>query len=312
MFRAVWRQEAAMRRVGTFSCPPADLRGRVAVVTGGSGGIGLQACRALASMGARVIIGARSEKSRESACDAIRAEVSDAAVEHVALDLADLTSVRAFGDEVLELLDDRRIDIFLQNAGLWPRAFALSPQGHEIAFATNVLGHFALTRYLLPRLGPWDIQPGTLSGVPHSSRVVVVTGDIYCQADDCTPDFTWKGSGGGRMAYCRSKLGNLWFAAELQRRHPELQVCAVHPGVVASGLYTGGGFVEWVKGRLLISDHRGAQTPLLCCTAEELEPGAYFHNTLGQVILPASDPALDAAAAARLWKQCESLLRAVG
>lgn len=299
MLRAMWRQEAAMRRVGTFLCPSVDLRGRVAVVTGGSGGIGLEVCRALARMGARVILGARSAKSRVAASRTLAAQCPGAMVDHAALDLSDLGSVRAFADEVMALLGDARIDIFLQNAGLWPQEHALSAQGHEIAFATNVLGHFALTRYLLPRLDP----PETPSG----ARVVVVTGDIYFQVSDCTPDFVWQGIKGGQAAYCRSKLGNLWIAGELQRRQGGLEVCAVHPGVVASGLFTGGPVVEWLKRRLLISNHRGAQTPLYCCVASHVEPGAYYHNTMGRVVLPASDPAVDKRRAGELWELCESL-----
>lgn len=182
-----------MRRVGTFEHPRVDLSGRVAVVTGGSGGMGLEACRALAEMGARVILGARHDKSREAACQAILKDHPTAAVEHAALDLADLASVRTFADEVLARIGDTRVHIFLQNAGLWPKKYARSAQGHEITFATNVLGHFALTRYLMPRLGPWETAPGTQEGAPQTTRVVVVTGDIYHQTDSCTPDFEWQG-----------------------------------------------------------------------------------------------------------------------
>ena len=142
-----------MRRVGTFACPRVDLSGRVAVVTGGSGGIGLQACRALAGMGARVILGARSQETREATCDAIVSDYPAAQVEHVALDLSDLTSVRSFAEEVLSLLGEHRIDIFLQNAGLWPQTFARSVQGHEIAFATTARGLGRLFQDILERRG---------------------------------------------------------------------------------------------------------------------------------------------------------------
>jgi NAD(P)-dependent dehydrogenase (short-subunit alcohol dehydrogenase family) len=278
---AFWRQEARC-----LVCPKTPrLDGAVALVTGGNAGIGLETCRGLLERGARVIMAVRDQDKAAEACARLRAvEGRDLPLEHRVLDLSDLDSVAACARG----LEAERIDVFVANAGVWPRAHGLSPQGHEIAFATNVLGHHLLLRLLEPRLGP-------------GARVVLVTGDIYCLASACTSDYRYRGSLGGMLAYCRSKLGTLWEVAVWQARHVEWRVVAVHPGVVASGL---GGRAP---GRSGLSCARGAQTSLFAATQPDVPPGAYLHNTLGLVRLPKRDPALDRAKAAELWERCEEL-----
>ncbi|MGH0032794.1 MAG: SDR family NAD(P)-dependent oxidoreductase [Myxococcota bacterium] len=279
---SMWRQAAA-----TPVCPATSLAGRIALVTGGSRGIGLETGRGLAERGARVVSCARSEPAGPHRT-----------ARFVPLDLADLRSVADALARIEALLAGRRLDVVVANAGLWPTRHRLSAQGHEIAFATNVLGHHALIRGMQRR--------GLLA---EGARVVVVTGDIYVLADSCTPDFRYRGARGGQQAYCRSKLGNLWQVHELARRHPELCVVAVHPGVVASDL--GGpaeGAVGVLKRALLLSPEQGAQTPLYAATAPDLPSGCYLHNTLGRIELHPDDPAADADAASALWDQLERLV----
>ena len=109
------------------------------------------------------------------------------------------------------------------------------------------------------------------------------------------------------MAYCRSKLGNLWIAAELQARHPELSVSVVHPGAIDTDL--GGqvrGVQAWFKRTFMIDAELGAQAPLLCATQEGMPRGGYYHNAIGLMRLHAEDPALDRTRAAGLWGVCEA------
>ena len=213
-------------------------------MTGGNAGIGLATCRGLLERGAEVIVASRNPAKAEAAFFR-RARRSH---------LADLRSVR----DAAATLAQRHapLDIVICNAGLWPQRHATSPQGHELAFATNVLGHFALLRAL--------IRSGALA---REARVVVLTGDIYILASECTPDYAFRGPMGGMQAYCRSKLGDIWIARELKRRHPELHVAIAHPGVVATSL--GGtpsaGF-DRIRRRLMLPTERGAQTPLFCAT----------------------------------------------
>jgi NAD(P)-dependent dehydrogenase (short-subunit alcohol dehydrogenase family) len=287
----MWRQA---RR--TVQCPDAPrLDGKLALVTGGNGGIGLEISRGLARRGAEVVIAARDEARAQQACRVIAAETGSE-LGSLRLDLSDLLSVKASTEELVDRWPGRAVDILVANAGIWPRQYGESSQGHEVAFATNVLGHFVLARRLLGR------------GLISSGRVVVVTGDIYIMANECTPDFRYRGSRGGQLAYCRSKLGNLWFVHELQHRHPNLEVYCVHPGVIATRLGDSGqGWEDGIKRLFLPGPELGAQTPLICATQPGLARGAYYHNTLGRMDLGAEDPAADFEKARELWERLELL-----
>jgi NAD(P)-dependent dehydrogenase (short-subunit alcohol dehydrogenase family) len=291
---AMWRQESRTPR-----CPDTPrLDGKRALVTGGNAGIGLATCAGLLARGAEVVMAARNAAKAEAAHAALLSGAPPgASLARVPLDLADLRSVEACARTLAE--HHAPLDLAVCNAGLWPQRHELSPQGHELAFATNVLGHFALLRALL--------AAGTLRG---DARVVIVTGDIYVMARECTPDFRFAGARGGMQAYCRSKLGDIWIAHELQRRHPALHVVIAHPGVVATDL--GGAappLFDGLRRRLMISPELGAQTPLVAAT-QAVGKGVYLHNTLGAVALEGDDPGADRAAAGRLWETCEALCRA--
>ncbi len=280
-------------------CPEEPrLNHRIALVTGGNSGIGFETCRGLLQRGAQVILASRDRSRTDAACEQLRKELGgETEVEPLVLDLSDLESVAQAARSLVQRLQGRKLDILIANAGIWPRKHALSAQGHEIAFATNVLGHHLLIRRLL-------------SGqhLVESARLVILTGDIYILTKQCTADYTYRTQFGGMLAYCRSKLGNLWVGAQLHSRFPELQVFMVHPGVVASRLgvndrtsahpYAGGP---------QMSCELGAQTPLVCATQPNLETGGYYHNTFGLVQFKPKDPALDAAKAQALWETAEKL-----
>jgi len=122
----------------------------VALVTGGSRGIGLETSRGLASRGAEVVAASRGEALGRSVADDLRAAFGRPA-HFVPLDLSDLASPPVALDRLEGVLGGRRLDLLVANAGLWPLRHRLSAQGHEIAFATNVLGHHALIRGALER-----------------------------------------------------------------------------------------------------------------------------------------------------------------
>lgn len=281
----------------TPRCPESPrLDGWLAVVTGATGGIGLEIARELALRGADLVLPCRDRARGERVAKALGAAVPEVRIALVEADLEDLDSVRRGAAEIARLTTGRGVRLLVENAGVWPRTFATTRQGHEIAFGVNVLAHFVLRREL------------ERAGVLDAPRVVVVTGDIYILDSACTPDFRWRGALGGMHAYCRSKLGNLWIAAELVRRRPSFEVRVVHPGVVATNL---GGDVGSIGNRLkrlaMISPELGAQMPLVCATQPGLENGGYWHNAYGRMLLAGDDPARDAAAAASLWDLCESL-----
>jgi NAD(P)-dependent dehydrogenase (short-subunit alcohol dehydrogenase family) len=289
----MWRQEAR-----SLVCPETPrLDGQRALVTGGSEGVGLGTCRGLLQRGARVIMASRNAAKAERACARLRGELgAGAPVSFLPLDLSDLSRVREAAGGLATQLEGERLDVLICNAGLWPRRHGVSPQGHELAFATNVLGHFLLLRHLVGRQLAAD------------ARVVIVTGDIYILANDCTSDYRYRMPFGGMLAYCRSKLGNLWLARELQRRHPKLRVRVVHPGVVVTSL--GGerrGLAYAFSRSMMLDVVRGAQTTLYCVTQPGLPDGAYVHNVRGIMELSDDDPASDGVRAARLWDRCETL-----
>ena len=291
LLACIWRQAARTPR-----CPDTPrLDGKLAMVTGGNAGIGREIARGLAKRGAEVIVAARNAETAKAACESIAAETG-ALVRHLPLDLARLGSVVEATERLRELSGARPVDVLVANAGIWPQERATSTEGHELAFAVNTLAHHVLVRRMLAQK--------QLRG-----RLVVLTGDIYIRASECTSDFSYEGPSGGALAYCRSKLGNLWFVRELGARHPELEVVAVHPGVVESGLGGGAGPPALIRGAIMIGCEAGAQAPLFCATQPNLERGGYYHNTMGLVRLPASDPAMDAAKAAALWARLEELAR---
>jgi NAD(P)-dependent dehydrogenase (short-subunit alcohol dehydrogenase family) len=183
-----------------------DQSGRVAVVTGGNGGLGLETARELARKGAHVVIAARNPEKAERARNDIVGELSDAAVQVEPVDLADLASVRRASAHLLAA--HPRIDVLVNNAGVMAIPEARTLDGFEMHFGTNHLGHFVLTALLAPAL---LATPG--------SRVVTVTstGRFYrARLDPDDPHLT------GRyrpwLAYGQSKMANVDFAVELQAR----------------------------------------------------------------------------------------------
>lgn len=196
----------------------------------------------------------------------------------------------------------RKIDQLILNAGVWPSEYAVSKQGHEIAFATNTLGPHLLLRGL--------IQQDVLKA---DARVISLTGDIYLsiygsQNEGCTADFKYGTPAGhdGEVAYCRSKLGMMWLFAAMHQRNPALQMYLVHPGVMDNTLSGPNPLPKF----LLTTNVQGAQTTLVCATADRklLDNGAYYHNTLGKLVLPNRDPAQNSVKGSAFFTLSESLV----
>lgn len=203
--------------------------GRRFVVTGANSGIGLETARALAEAGAHVVMACRSREKAEAAAATIRPDPAGG-VEVRELDVSRLSSVRAFADGVLA---GERVDVLVNNAGVLGVPFGLSDDGVEMHLATNHLGHFALTNLLLPHL---------------TDRVVVVSSVSHHGGVLDLDDLTWERRDyGGYAAYGASKLANLLFLAELQRRltaaGSTLRATGAHPGSTSTAItgHTGSG-----------------------------------------------------------------------
>lgn len=210
-----------------------DLKGKTALVTGANSGLGFSTTRALAARGALVIMGCRDARKADTAMASIRADLPDAKLEFLPGDLSDQSSVR----NAAGLLKSRhsRLDIQVNNAGIMTLPYTKTEDGFEMLFGTNYLGHFALTGQLLE-----------LTRSTPGARIVTVTSLSERVGKLPLDDLNWeKSSYSKRGAYARSKLANLVFALELDRRLRKAGVntlsVAAHPGYSATNIVYGGG-----------------------------------------------------------------------
>jgi NAD(P)-dependent dehydrogenase (short-subunit alcohol dehydrogenase family) len=196
-----------------------DRTGRVAVITGANTGLGYETAMALAAHGARVVLAVRNLDKDKDAAARITAKSPHADVALQELDLTSLDSVRAAAEQLRS--DHDRIDLLINNAGVMMTPKSTTKDGFELQFGTNHLGHFALTGLLLDRLLP-------VAG----SRVVTVTSMGHRIGRIRFDDLQWEHRYSRMGAYGQSKLANLLFTYELQRRLTGTNIiaAAAHPG----------------------------------------------------------------------------------
>lgn len=272
-----------------------DLQGRVALVTGANTGIGLITARELARRGAQVVIACRSEERARAAAESIRGDTSES-VEALPLDLGDLESVRRAAEAFLS--KGTPLHLLINNAGL-AGARGMSRSGFEIAFGVNHVGHFLLTRLLLPRLE--QSAPARIVNVSSKAHYDVNAVD-FDALKKRTRSIT------GLPEYGVSKLANILFTSSLAARLAGKHVTAyaLHPGVVASDVWRA---VPWpVRGlmkRTMLSTEEGAQTSLYCATSPEAEEQSGLYYDECRVKEP-STLARDAALAEKLWRESEA------
>ncbi|MCE9514977.1 MAG: SDR family NAD(P)-dependent oxidoreductase, partial [Mycobacterium sp.] len=206
-----------------------DQRGRLAIVTGSNTGLGYDTARVLAARGAKVVMAVRDTAKGDAAAARIREITPGADIAVTKLDLGSLASVRESGAELGAAYP--RIDLLINNAGVMYPPKQTTSDGFELQFGTNHLGHFALTGLLLPNLLPVE-----------GSRVVVVASIAHnIRAKIDFDDLQWEKRRYDRVAsYGQSKLANLLFTYELQRRLAAAKAntiaVAAHPGVAATEL----------------------------------------------------------------------------
>ncbi len=209
-----------------------DQSGRAAVVTGGNSGIGYAAARELARRGAAVVLACRSAARGRAAEVALRSEVPGADVEFMALDLADLASVREFA-ATYGRRRNGALDLLVNNAGVMALPYGRTADGFETQFGVNHLGHFALTGLLLPRL----------LDAPAGARIVNLSSSFHALGDVVHDDLNSLRDYRRWIAYGRSKSANLLFTHELARRlaaaGSEVVAAAAHPGYAATNLHVG-------------------------------------------------------------------------
>ena len=285
-----------------------DQRGRVAVVTGANSGLGLATARELARAGARVVLATRSTQKGEDAASRIASTVPGAELDPAVLDLADLDSVRAFAASA-----PARVDLLINNAGIMAAPRRLTKDGFESQFGTNHLGHFALTGLLL----------GRLLSAP-APRVVTVSSTLHRRGTMNFDDLQGERKYSPWGVYGQSKLANLMFCFELQRRATDagtaLLSMAAHPGYAATNLQFAATdrfyekAVGWIGNRVFAqSADMGALPTLYAATVPDL-PGGTFVGPGGRseqrgypTVVTAAGKAYDEQAWRRLWEISKEL-----
>ena len=287
-----------------------DQRGRVAVVTGANTGLGYETARVLAQRGAEVVLAVRSVDKGKQAAQRIAAVAPGAEVTVQELDLTSLASVRAAAAELAARYP--QLDLLINNAGVMYTPYQQTADGFELQFGTNHLGHFALTGLLMPQL---LTTPGsrvvTVSSLGHRIRARIHFDDLQFEK-----------SYDRLQAYGQSKLANLLFTYELERRLAASKASAIavaaHPGFSDTDL------ARHVPGPLLVfkpvlaglfaqSAARGALPTLRAATDPDVTGGQYYgpnrlFETQGDpVLVSSSKQSHDAALQRRLWAVSEEL-----
>jgi NAD(P)-dependent dehydrogenase (short-subunit alcohol dehydrogenase family) len=274
------------------------LDGRTFVITGANSGIGLAAARALGGAGARLVLAVRDVSRGEEAAASIP---GGAAVRP--LDLADLASVRAFADAW-----EGPIDVLINNAGVMAVPEGRTKDGFELQIGTNHLGHFALTNLLLPHV---------------QDRVVTVSSGAHRAGSIRLDDLNWeRGSYHRWRAYGQSKLANLLFAAELQRRldaaRSSVRSLAAHPGYAATNLQSRTenivqNLVMAIGNRVIAQSEEMGALPTLYAATQDLPGDGYvgpdgFQEQRGHPkLVGRAGAARDEETARRLWELSEKL-----
>ncbi|CAM9292730.1 unnamed protein product [Ascophyllum nodosum] len=277
---------------GSFTAPKVDMSDKTIVVTGPSiGGIGFETALGLADFGAKVYLASRSIEKGEATAAAIREKVPNAQVEVLRCDVSDLESVREMAAP-LATKDKPAVDVLVSNAGSQSDTHSTNKEGVDMTFAACALGHHLLAHLLKP------------------SRVVTVTGDIYCIAKGPADPFCKEI---GTEAYARACLGRLLLGSEMRKgteTHGKPEVIVVHPGVIATNLMGATGIGKSIMNAAFLTPKAGAQASIFaasCPSSEIPEDAFYFHNKRRWVKLPPDDKASDSEAAKALFDKCNTI-----
>lgn len=288
--------------------------GKLAIITGSNSGIGFHAAKDLARAGATVILACRNGQKATAAKDKILAEIPQAQIEIGSLDVADLKSVHEFAKKFIA--SDRSLDILINNAGIMAVLDRrVSPDGFEMQFATNHLGHFALTGLLLPAL-----LSTTGSRVVSVASLAHRTGTMYFN------DLQFEKKYKPWAAYAQSKLSNILFALELDRRlkilSANVESLVVHPGLSDTQLGINGpgsknkflSVVAKVVSPLICQSEEQGALPTLRAATDPAAKGGEYYGPRGflewggsPVKVHCTSEASDREVAAKLWKMSEDL-----
>ncbi|KAJ8290230.1 hypothetical protein GJAV_G00010280 [Gymnothorax javanicus] len=284
---------------------PGMMHGKTIIITGANSGIGKATAMELVKLQARVIMACRDRQRAEEAAQEIQSgagpEQGEVIIKH--LDLASLKSVHRFCEEILK--EEPRIDVLINNAGIYQCPYAKTEEGFEMQFGVNHLGHFLLTHLLLDLLK---------RSAP--SRIVVVSSKLYKYGEINFEDLNSEQSYNKGFAYSRSKLANLLFTCELAKRLDEtgVTVNALTPGIVRTNLgrhvninFLARPFFTLASWAFFRSPLEGAQTSIFLACSPDVDgvQGKCFADCKEEELLP---KATDEEVARKLWDISEVMV----
>jgi NAD(P)-dependent dehydrogenase (short-subunit alcohol dehydrogenase family) len=244
-----------------------DQTGRTAILTGSNSGIGFETARVLAGKGATVVMACRNLEKANPKANEIRAAHPSADVEVMQLDLSNLDSVQRFADAFRS--KHSRLDLLINNAGIMVPPYGKTTQGFETQFGVNHLGHFALTGSLLDRL---TNTPG--------ARIVTVSSVAHLMGKIDFANLNWEKGYKAQAAYGQSKLANLLFTYELQRRlaaaGKDTLAVAAHPGWTDTNLQAHAKAVKFMNRFFAQNALMGALPTLYAATEPSVHGAEYF------------------------------------
>eukprot|EP01112_Ceratiomyxa_fruticulosa_P023153 TRINITY_DN8742_c0_g1_i1.p1 TRINITY_DN8742_c0_g1~~TRINITY_DN8742_c0_g1_i1.p1 ORF type:complete len:327 (-),score=80.58 TRINITY_DN8742_c0_g1_i1:124-1104(-) len=295
-----------------------EQTGKVVIVTGGSSGIGKETCKFFLAKGARVYMGARNRAKAEQVIEELKNETLKDDIHLLQMDLADLHSVKEAAETFKS--QERSLHLLYNNAGIMGTPFALTKDGFEEQFGTNVIGHFVFTRLLLP------VLERTASENPIGTVRIINVSSVAHSLAPCggirLDDITLQTSGERFLEwkrYGQSKLGNILFSNELAKRYADRGIYSVslHPGVVDTPLQTSHAMVgtklfkviNFLNSFQLISPPEGAYTQIYAGVSNDIVDkklnGAYL-VPFGRVERP-NKPGNDSKLAEKLWEYLEGI-----
>lgn len=291
-----------MQKWTTTNIP--DLSGKLALITGANSGLGYETSLALAAKNAEVIMACRNLEKGKTALEQIKTEAPNAKLVLMQLDLGSLAAVRRFAEEVHAKYD--HLDLLINNAGIMAPPYSKTEDGFETQIGVNHLAHFALTALLLD-----------LVLAAENSRVVNVSSQAHTMGKINFGDLNSEKSYNAWRAYGQSKIANLYFTYELQRKleaaDKAILSVAAHPGYAATNLQSTSSFFTWANNFFAQSAAMGALPTLYAALSPDVVGSDFIGpHALGgwrgyPIKTKSNQLSYDEAIAARLWQVSEEL-----